>query len=254
MHKTQALALMSFISLGNNGFFQESSTEVVVMGFIHLHVHSQYSFLDGASSLDNLLSTACELKMPAMALTDHNCLTGAVRFYEKAKRSGIKPIIGAEINFDRKSHLTLLCKDGEGYSNLCRLLTEAHLSNRRQAPFVSKESLSKFSGGLVVLSGCYKGELSSLIMNGRIEEARIASRYYRELFGNDFYIELPRYPCREGMSSSYALANFAKEINTPVVATNNVHYCKAGEYKIKELLNAIDRNIPVSQLGGYRTV
>lgn len=224
------------------------------MGFIHLHVHSQYSFLDGASSLDNLLSTACELKMPAMALTDHNCLTGAVRFYEKAKRSGIKPIIGAEINFDRKSHLTLMCKDREGYSNLCRLLTEAHLSNKGQVPFVSKESLSKFSGGLVVLSGCYKGELPSLVMNGRIEEARIAGRYYCELFGNDFYIELSRYPCREGMSPSYALANFAKGINTPVVATNNVHYCKAGEYKIKELLNAIDRNIPVSQLGGYRTV
>jgi len=224
------------------------------MGFIHLHVHSQYSFLDGASSLDSLLNKACELKMPAIALTDHNRLTGAVKFYEKAKKSGIKPIIGAEINFDRETHLTLLCKDKKGYSNLCQLLTEAHLSNRGKTPFVSKESLSKFSGGLVVLSGCYKGELPSLVRDGRIEEAIIASRYYRELFGNDFYIELLRYPSREGMSSSYTLAKFAKEVNIPVVATNNVHYCKPGEYKIKELLNAIDRNMAVSRLEGYRTV
>ena len=122
------------------------------MSFIHLHVHSQYSFLDGASSLDKLLSKACELKMPALALTDHNNLTGVIRFYEKAKKAGIKPIIGTEINFNRIFHLTLLCKDKEGYSNLCQLLTEAHLSNRGKTPSISKESLSRLSGGLTLAS------------------------------------------------------------------------------------------------------
>jgi error-prone DNA polymerase len=99
------------------------------MGFVHLHVHSQYSFLDGASSLDRLLEKAKALGMPALALTDYNRLTGAVKFYEKARALGIKPIIGAEIDFDGGYHLTLLCTDMKGYSNLCRLLTEAHLSN-----------------------------------------------------------------------------------------------------------------------------
>ena len=98
------------------------------MEFVHLHVHSNYSFLDGALTLDKLLERAADFKMPAVALTDHNRITGAVRFYEKAKACGIKPIIGAEINFDGRYHLTLLCKDETGYSSLCQLLTKAHLS------------------------------------------------------------------------------------------------------------------------------
>ncbi|MFC1916301.1 DNA polymerase III subunit alpha [Chloroflexota bacterium] len=224
------------------------------MSFIHLHVHSQYSFLDGASSLDKLISKAFELKMPALALTDHNRLTGAIRFYEKAKKAGIKPIIGAEINFDREFHLTLLCKNKEGYSNLCRLLTEAHLSNRGRTPSVSKASLSQLSSGLIALSGCQKGELPLLVKDNKFEEAKKAAKYYREIFGSDYYIELIRYPCREGTSRSLYLASFAKEASIPVVATNDVHYCEVGEYRIKELLNAIDENTPVSQIKGYRTV
>jgi len=100
------------------------------MGFVHLHVHSQYSFLNGASSLDKLSERAQTLGMSAMALTDHNRLTGAIRFYEKANALGIKPIIGAEIDLDEGYHLTVLCKNMVGYSNLCRLITKAHLSNR----------------------------------------------------------------------------------------------------------------------------
>jgi len=100
------------------------------MSFVHLHVHSPYSFHDGASSLDSLLQKAQSLGMPAMALTDHNRLTGAIRFYEKAISLGIKPITGAEVDMEGSYHLTLLCKDLNGYTNLCRLLTEAHLSNR----------------------------------------------------------------------------------------------------------------------------
>ena len=176
------------------------------MSFVHLHVHSQYSFLDGASSLDRLLVKAAELGMPSMALTDHNQLTGAIRFYEKARAIGIKPIIGAEIDTEGGYHLTLLCKDRNGYTSLCRLLTEAHLSNRDKSPAVTRKMFQKFSSGLIVLSGCRRGEIPVLLEQGNYEKARETSRFLREIFGKDFYIELNRYPSRNGCSGSYRLS------------------------------------------------
>jgi len=112
------------------------------MNFVHLHVHSHYSFLDGASSLDRLLEKAKELNMSAMALTDHDRLTGAVKFYEKARALGIKPIIGAEVTLEGGYHLTLICKDRKGYSNLCRLLTEAHLNGENKEPAATRNMLA----------------------------------------------------------------------------------------------------------------
>ncbi len=224
------------------------------MGFIHLHVHSQYSFLDGASSLDELLDKAVALGMPALALTDHNRLTGSVRFYEKAQAVGIKPIIGAEIDLEGGHHLTLLCKNRKGYSNLCRLLTQAHLSNQGRKQQASKEALRKYNGGLIALSGCSKGEIPTLLNVGKTGKAREAAQFYREVFGDDFFLEFIRYPSREEMYDSFRLDTFAKEEGIPIVATNNVHYAETAKYKVKELLNAIDRNISVSQLEGYRTV
>ncbi|MCK5124513.1 MAG: PHP domain-containing protein, partial [Dehalococcoidia bacterium] len=189
------------------------------MGFIHLHVHSQYSFLDGASSLDALLDKAASLRMPALALTDHNRLTGAIRFYNKARAARIKPIIGAELDLAGGYHLTLLCKSADGYSNLCRLITQAHLSNRDRKPEATREMLRNHSRGLIALSGCGKGEIPSLVAQGKRDKAKEAVRFYREVFGKDFFIELIRYPSREGGSDSYLLASFAKEDNLPIVAT-----------------------------------
>jgi len=224
------------------------------MSFVHLHVHSQYSFLDGASSLDRLLEKSTEFGMPAMAFTDHNRLTGAIRFYEKARALGIKPIIGAEIETEGGYHLTMLCKDKTGCTSLCRLLTEAHLSNRGKSPAVTREMLHKFSSGLIVLSGCRRGEIPVLLEQSNYEKARETARFFREIFGEDFYIELTRYPSRNGCTSSYWLAEFAREENLPIVATNNVHYTEMPEYEVKDLLNAIDQNIPIAQLSGFRTV
>jgi error-prone DNA polymerase len=224
------------------------------MEFTHLHVHSQYSFLDGASTLDELLGKAKKLGMSAMALTDHNRLTGAVRFYDKAKALGMKPIIGAEVDFEGGYHLTLLCKDKTGYSNLCRLLTEAHLSNRDSKPSVTRDMLGKFSSGLIALSGCSRGEIPSLVEKRKIEEATKSACSYKEVFGEDFFIELINYPSRDGSHWIFMLANIAEQAGIPIVATNNVHYAYMREYKIKEMLNAIDLNIPVSMLTGYRTV
>ena len=224
------------------------------MEFIHLHVHSQYSFLDGASTLDKLLEEAKRMGMPAMAITDHNRLTGALKFYDKAKALGIKPIIGAEIDLEGNYHLTLLCKDKIGYSNLCRLLTEAHLSNRNGKPIATREMLHRFHHGLIALSGCSKGEIPTLIERGKAEKTRQAALFYRGIFGSDFFIELIRYPEKYGTPLSRTLAAFASEQGIHTVATNNVHYAVMQDYKIKELLNAIDQNKPVSRLTGYRTV
>jgi error-prone DNA polymerase len=224
------------------------------MSFIHLHVHSQYSFLDGASTIDELLHKAVQLGMPALALTDHNRLTGAVRFYEKARDLNIKPIIGVEITIEGGYHLTLLCKDKQGYSCLCRLITESHLSNRGREPEATREMLSRFNKGLIALSGCDKGELPALLRDNKIEQARDASDFYRSTYGDDFFIELIRYPQKDYASDSYQLIDFARGENISFVATNNVHFADMEQYPIKELLNAIDQNIPVSQLQGYRTV
>ncbi|MCG7851444.1 MAG: PHP domain-containing protein, partial [Methanosarcinaceae archaeon] len=222
------------------------------MGFIHLHVHSQYSFMDGAASLDKLLDRAAVLDMPALALTDHDRLTGAIKFYEKAMARGIKPIIGAEISLEGEYHLTLLCKNYKGYSNLCRLLTQSHLSNRNRKPRASRELLQQHSNGLIALSGCVKGEIPALFGKLKFEECHKAIYFYKKVFGQDFFVELSRYPAREGMSDSYKLASFAREEGLPIVATNNVHYAEMQDYRIKELLNAIGQNIPVYQSQNYR--
>jgi DNA polymerase III alpha subunit len=215
------------------------------MNFVHLHVHSQYSFLDGASTLDKLLGRAKALGMSTLALTDHNRLTGAIRFYEKARSLGIKPIIGAEVSIEGGYHLTLLCKDMTGYSNLCRLLTEAYLSNKGRDPRVTKDMLREYSGGQISLSGCDKGEIPTLLREGKAELAREAASFYKEVFGDDFFIELTRYPSREIERDSNRLANFAEEEGLQMVCTNDVHYAEMEEYTVKELLNAIDQNIPV---------
>jgi len=224
------------------------------MSFIHLHVHSQYSFLDGASTIDELLKMAVALGMPALAVTDHNRLTGAIRFYDKAREMGIKPIIGAEVDIEGGYHLSLLCKDKRGYSSLCRLLTEAHLSKRGKPPAASRDMLCKYNDGLIALSSCGKGEIPSLVREGKGAEAVKAAVFYREVYGDDFFIELIRHPSRGGYSESRYLAGFAREQGIPVVATNNVHYAGMEGYRVKELLNAIDQIVPVAELRGYRTV
>jgi DNA polymerase III alpha subunit len=224
------------------------------MEFVHLHLHSQYSFLDGASTIDTLLNKAGMLGMSALALTDHNRLTGAIRFYQKARACGIKPIIGVELDMAGGYHLTLLCKDSTGYSNLCRLLTAAHLSSATGSPAACVDMLREHRSGLIALSGCSKGEIPSLLQCGKVEEARRASCFYRDVYGEDYFIELICHPSRYGMAAAHRLAAFARDMHIPAVATNNVHYADREDYRIKELLNAISRNVPVASLKGCRTV
>jgi error-prone DNA polymerase len=225
------------------------------MSFIHLHVHSYYSFLDGAASPAGLIDKARHFNMPALALTDHNRLTGAIRFYDLARKSGIKPIIGAEIELEGGYHLTLLCKDMQGYSNLCRLLTGMHCNkHRNNKPAATRDMLNSYHKGLIALSGCSQGEIPAFLTRRDLHGAVRSAGFYREVFGDDYFIELIRYPSREGTSLCYRLANFAGEQGIPAVATNNVHYLEMKNYRIRELLNAIGLITPVTRLPGQRTV
>lgn len=222
--------------------------------FIHLHVHSPYSFLDGVSPIERLLQRAKHLGMPAMALTDHNSLTGTIRFYDRAREMGIKPIIGAEVDVKGGYHLTLLAQNLKGYANLCHLLSETHLVKPDSHPAATKEMLARHSSGLIALSGCGKGEIPSLVARGLPEEAKEAAGFYQSIYPDRFYIELVYHPNRDGRRSIYRLLEFARELCLPVVATNDVHYAEMEEYAVHELLESIRQIIPIEQLPGTRTV
>jgi len=207
--------------------------------FTHLHVHSQYSFLDGASTMDLLLEKAKSLGMKTLAITDHNRLTGAIRFYDRASALGIKPIIGVEITLEGGFHLILLSKNAKGYSNLCRLITEANLNNPHKKPALRKNILANHSECLICLSGCLEGEIPKLLSEGKNKQASQSCAYYKQIFGDDFYIELQRFPARSYDTTPEILKEFARAEGIPLVATNNVHYTEPKGYEIKELLNAI---------------
>jgi error-prone DNA polymerase len=207
--------------------------------FTHLHVHTEYSFLDGASTLDSLLEKAKSLGMKALAVTDHNRLTGAIRFYDRASALGIKPIIGVEITLEGGFHLILMSKNAKGYSNLCRLITDANLNNPHKKPALRKDVLANHSEGLICLSGCLKGEISKLLSEGKNKQASEICTRYKQIFGDDYYIELQRFPARSHDATSEILKEFARAECIPLVATNNVHYTQPEGYEIKELLNAI---------------
>ena len=165
-----APAPMSSTSSARAGSSPKSSNRGEVMSFVHLHVHSQYSFLDGASTLEELLEKAVSLNMPALALTDHNRLTGAIRFYDKAKALGIKPIIGAEVDMAGGYHLTLLCKDAAGIFQPVPVTDQGPPFRPDRKPEATREMLPNYSGGLIALSGCDNGEIATLLSKGKREQ------------------------------------------------------------------------------------
>ncbi len=223
-------------------------------GFAHLHVHSHFSFLDGASSVEALVKAAAELGMEAIALTDHDNLCAAARFARVARRYGIKPIHGAEVVLEDGGHLLLLAEGPRGYSNICTILTEAHMSRgwekapektaefieRRLAPKVSVASLEEHREGIVALSGCARGSIPALIRAGRLGRALELARRYVDIFGRgNFLVELQdmRIPGNLGLLSR--LHELAGEIGAGVVATNDVHYCSKGDFAIHDVLTCI---------------
>ncbi len=221
------------------------------MKFVHLHVHSHYSLLDGLAKIDSLIKKAKDLEMEALALTDHGNLYGAIEFYKKAKKEGIKPILGVEAYLAPKSrfeknpeekyfHLTLIAKNNQGWKNLIKLVTKANLEGFYYKPRIDKELLKEYKEGIIVLSGCPSGEIPKLLAKGNYKEAAQVVDFYKENFGNDFYIEIWRQPkIKELERLVPLLVKLAEEKNVPLVATQDVHYLEKNDALFHDILLAV---------------
>jgi len=221
--------------------------------FTHLHVHTEYSLLDGMSQIPQLISKAKELGMDSLAITDHGVMYGAIAFYLAAKEAGIKPIIGCEVYVAPNSrlsrdagdknhyHLILLAKNQTGYRNLIQLVTKAHLESFYYKPRVDKELLEQYHHGLIALSGCIAGEIPRLTLEGRLQEAKQAALWYRQTF-DDFYLEIMRHPILELEQINQGLISMSGELDIPLVATNDVHYVNQKDASAHDLLLCIGTN------------
>jgi len=221
--------------------------------FTHLHVHTEYSLLDGMSRIPQLVDRAKQLGMDSLAITDHGVMYGAIQFYLAAREVGIKPIIGCEVyiapnsRFSRDAsdknnyHLTLLAKNQTGYHNLIQLTTKAHLEGFYYRPRVDKELLEGYHHGLIALSGCVVGEIPRLIREGRCEEAKEAALWYKQTF-SDFYLEIMRHPTPEQEQINQGLISMSGELDIPLVATNDVHYVNREDASAHDLLLCIGTN------------
>jgi error-prone DNA polymerase len=213
--------------------------------YAELHAHSNFSFLEGASHVEELVLRARELGYEALALTDHDGLHGAMEFARCAHAWGLKPITGAEVTLangpdGQAHHLTLLCETQRGYANLCRLLTHAHLDHERGRPCIEPEMLARHSEGLIALSGCRKGEVPSLIVQGRYREAEEAARRYIRWFGpGSFFLELQNNRVYGDALRNRALAELAEHLRVGTVATGNVHYHVRERHRLQDVLVAI---------------
>ncbi len=240
------------------------------MSFVHLHVHSEYSLLDGLSRIDELISKAQEYNMSAIGLTDHGAMYGTFRFYIAARKAGIKPIIGMEAykapgsRFEHSSeegernsyHLTLLAKNYAGYKNLMKLTTYAHLEGFYYKPRVDFELLEKHSEGIIAFSGCMSGEIPVAIRNNQNEKAERLLEKYHSIFKENFYIEMQRAPGMHDQEElNTELIALSRKYNIPLVATNDVHYVEKDDAYAQDVLLCIqtghtvyEENRPLSNI------
>jgi DNA polymerase-3 subunit alpha len=218
--------------------------------FVHLHNHTEYSLLDGASRIPALVARAAELEMPALAMTDHGVMYGAIHFYKACKEANIKPIIGCEVYVAPRSrllregrvdrdpnHLTLLAANQEGYLNLMKLCTVGQMEGMYYKPRIDKEILAEHSKGLIALSGCLQGEAASRITDGDIDGARESVAAYRDIFGKDrFLLEVQRHGIDRQEAVNVALAGFAQEFDLRLCATNDLHYVHRHDSEAHDVL------------------
>ncbi len=209
--------------------------------YVELHAHSFYSLLDGASPPEDLLDRAALLGMDALALTDHDGLYGAVRFYQAARERGIKPLLGAELTLEGDDHLLLLVEDSAGWANLCRLISLAHHAQPGKAEAaLPLTALAGHAEGLICLSGCRKGEIAAHLLARRPQEALAAGERYLRLFGRDhFWIELQDHLLPDDQGLVGDLVELAARLGVGVVATNNVHYALRDGHRLQDVLVCI---------------
>ena len=221
--------------------------------FVHLHVHTQYSLLDGAIRLDNLFKRTVEMGMKAVAMTDHGTMFGTIEFYEKALEAGVKPIIGCECYVAPRTiadktpedhrgltHLILLCESQEGYRNLCKLVSIARIKGFYHKPRVDWSLLKEHSQGLIALTACLQGEIPRLVRQGNMEAADAAAHRFQSVFGEDnFFLEVQNNGIEIQEAVNHGLFEMSDRLSIPVVATNDCHYLNAEDVKAHDVLLCI---------------
>ncbi len=229
--------------------------------FTHLHLHTEYSLLDGACRIGEVVSLAKNSGQKSLAVTDHGVLYGAVAFYKECQKQGIKPIIGCEVyvaprrRFDKvhgldseRYHLILLCKNETGYKNLIKLVSSAWVEGFYTKPRVDRDILEKYSDGIIALSGCLFGEVAQKILSRNIDDAKETALWYKNTFGEgNYYLEVQNHGMVEEREVLDGVLSISRELNIPIVATNDVHYCKKDDADIQRVLIAVQTNKVVGE-------
>ena len=223
--------------------------------FVHLHNHTAFSLLDGAIRVDSLIKKTKEYEMPAAAITDHGVLYGMIDFYRKAKKEGIKPIIGAEVylapgsRFEKsrkRYHLVLLAQNKQGYHNLIQLVSKAWLEGFYYKPRVDKELLAEYSQGIICLSACLQGEIPQLLLNGNYDLAKKAVSDYQAIFGSEnFFLELQDHNLQQEKEAAQGLLRLSREEKIPAVITNDSHYLNKEDAELQDILLALQTGTTV---------
>jgi DNA polymerase-3 subunit alpha len=217
--------------------------------FTHLHVHTQYSILDGAANIEQLIKKTKDSGMNALAITDHGNMYGVLKFFNEAKKQGIKPIIGCEVYIAKESrfkkektkgkhyyHLILLAKNKTGYHNLARLTSLGYLEGFYYRPRIDKEILKQYSEGIIASTACLGGEIPQSILTNGEEKAQEAIDWFKDIFKDDFYLELQNHDIPEQKTVNETLIKLAEKNNLKVIATNDVHYINKGDYDAHDIL------------------
>ena len=236
------------------------------MAFTHLHVHTEYSLLDGASRIADLVSRAKELGMDSVAITDHGVMFGVIDFYRECLKEGIKPVIGCEVYtaartlFDKDSekdkhmgHLVLLAENNKGYRNLMKIVSEGYRHGFYYKPRIDKNVLRKYSEGIIALSACLAGEIQHRLLNGDYDGARREALEMRDIFGEDnFFLELQDQGLEEEMRILPDMKRLHKETGIPFVATNDVHYVRQEDSVAQDVLMCIQMAATIDEEGRMR--
>ena len=226
------------------------------MSFVHLHVHTEYSLLDGACRINGMMDRVKEMGQDAIAITDHGVMYGCIDFYKAAKAAGVKPIIGCEVYVARRTmadrihgvdnkpyHLVLLCKDRTGYENLCLLVSEAHINGFYGKPRVDLELLEKHHDGLIATSACLAGSVAQHLLQEDYDAAKAYALRLSEIFGPDnFYLELQDHGIEEQRAANQGIMRIARETGLPLIVTNDAHYLRKENAKMQDVMVCIQTN------------